>query len=873
MFPSLWQVGLRYWRRRLWQSGLAILGIALGVAVVVAIDLANGSARRAFTLSTEAVSGRTTHQVFGGPTGLDEAVYRRLRVELGIRHSAPIVEGYVTVFGADRTPLRILGVDPFAETPFRNYLTAPRTGASNDLSAFLIQPGAVLVSEGFAQARGLQVGSSLNVRANGARKEVTIVGLLRPADANSQRALDGLMLTDISTAQETLDLVGRLSHVDLIGETVDGETRFRTDRGYLGLAALEASLPQGVQVARSETRSQAVEQLSAAFELNLTALSLLALVVGMFLIYNTMTFSVIQRRAMLGTLRALGVTRGEIGRLIVGEALVLSLVGGIIGLGLGIVLGRGAVRLVTQTISDLYFVVTVQGVDIAPLTLVKGLTLGIGAAILATIAPALEATFVAPRLALARSNIEESVRRALPWTGAFGVGLLGLAGLILWFGGRNLVASFGGVLLVVLGVAGLTPIITVGLMGLVRPVTGSLAGLLGRMAPRTVTRALSRTSVAIAALMVAVSVTIGVAIMIASFRQTVIQWLGMTLKADIYVSTPSLTATRNSGVLAPDIASDLGTVEGVAEVELVRNVVVETNFGPTNLVAVRGTRTRDPAIYKVATGTVDEMWARVQQGAAIVSESYAYRHNLTVETRAGGAGRASSDGQASSVTLKTDKGDVTVPVVGIYYDYTADQGTVMIGLDRYREWWNDPTLSSAAVYVTEGVAIDTVEQRLRQRYAGREVIVSANANLRRAALIIFDRTFAITSALQLLATVVAFIGVLSALMALQLERTRELGTLRATGMTLRQMWGLTLLESGLMGGVAGLVAAPTGLALAYILIYIINLRSFGWTLQLLVEPGTFVQAFLVALTAALLAGVYPSLRIGRLAVAEALRAE
>ena len=858
MPSSLLRVGWRYWTRRVWQSGLAILGIALGVAVVVAIDLANGSARRAFALSTEAVSGRATHQVVGGPLGLDEAVYRQLRLDLGIRQSAPVVEGYATAVSLDRQPLRILGVDPFAEAPFRPYLTTRDAAATGDLSRFLVQPGAVLVSEGFAQARGLKVGDSIALRVGGARKTVTIVGLLRPSDSTSQRALDGLLLTDISTAQETLDMVARLSHIDLLGQTTDGDTRFATPTGTLTLAQVADALPAGVRVVRAEARSQAIEQLTSAFELNLTALSLLALVVGMFLIYNTMTFSVIQRRPMLGTLRALGVTREEIGRGIFLEAVILSTLGGILGLGLGVVLGRGAVRLVTQTISDLYFVVTVQSVEIDPLTLVKGLALGMGAAVLATIAPALEATLVPPRLALARSNIEERIRRLLPWTVGAGVALIAVACLVLWFGGRSIVASFGGVLLVVLGVAALTPSVTVALMSILQPLGGRLVGPLGRMAPRTVTRALSRTSVAIAALMVAVSVTIGVGIMIASFRQTVDTWLGMTLKADIYVSTPSLTATRNTGVLDPVVAAELPTLAGVQEVELVRNTTVDTNFGPSNLVAVKGTRPRDLRVYKELIGTPDEMWAQVQSGAAIISEPYAYRHNL---------------GLNSSVTLQTGQGDVTVRIVGVYYDYASDQGTIMVGLRQYQHWFGDPTLSSAAIYVQPDVNVDQLVQTLRTRYASRDIIVSPNAALRRAALIIFDRTFAITSALQLLATVVAFIGVLSALMALQLERTRELGTLRATGMTLEQMWGLTLLESGLMGGVAGLVAAPTGLALAFILVYIINLRSFGWTLQLLVQPGLFVQAFLVAVAAALLAALYPALRLSRLQVAEALRSE
>jgi putative ABC transport system permease protein len=163
---------------------------------------------------------------------------------------------------------------------------------------------------------------------------------------------------------------------------------------------------------------------------------------------------------------------------------------------------------------------------------------------------------------------------------------------------------------------------------------------------------------------------------------------------------------------------------------------------------------------------------------------------------------------------------------------------------------------------------------LQQHFSGRtDLTIQSNQSVRNNALDIFDRTFAITAALQLLSVLVAFIGVLSALMSLQLEKTRELGVLRATGMTLRQLWQLTLLETGLMGATAGLVAMPVGWVLAWILINIINRRSFGWTLQMNLEPSFFLQAFLVAVIAALLAGIYPALRLGNMVIATAIREE
>ena len=226
------------------------------------------------------------------------------------------------------------------------------------------------------------------------------------------------------------------------------------------------------------------------------------------------------------------------------------------------------------------------------------------------------------------------------------------------------------------------------------------------------------------------------------------------------------------------------------------------------------------------------------------------------------------------ITLPTRQGRRTFPVLAVMYDYSSDQGAILMDRRLYVSLFADEQITSVGLFLAAGREPDAVVDELQEAFSGRQdVIVQSNAGVRNNAMDIFDRTFAITAALQLLATVVAFIGVLSALMSLQLERARELGVLRATGMTLRQLWRLTLLETGLMGGTAGLLAMPTGYVLAWILIYVINVRSFGWTLRMDLEPVYFLQAFAVAVVAALLAGVYPALRLGKMVVAEAIRQE
>lgn len=844
----LWRTAWRRLRRRPLQYLLFIFGVALGVAMMVSIDLASESAGRAFELSTSAVTGKATHRLVGGPAGFDEEIYRRLRVEEGFDSAAPVVEGYVMARELGAQPLRLVGVDPFAEPPFRTYLSGGDIGA---LAGLLGTPNGIALSEPLATRQGLSLGDSLRLTIAGREETVQIVALLQPSNENSRRALNSLVFADIATAQELLDMVGRLSHVDLIVN--DSSV----------LASLGERLPAGVVIEPASARSNAVQQMTAAFELNLTALSLLALVVGMFLIYNTVSFSVVQRRPLFGVLRSLGVTGRQLFRLILVEAIALSLVGSLLGLLLGILLGQGMVRLVTQTINDIYFVVNVQEVAVPPASLIKGVVIGVSAAVLAALLPAWEALRTDPLLTLRRSTLEGRTRALLPWLVVAWALISALGLLLLWWRGVGLVPAFAGLFAILLAFALLAPPITGLLMRVAAGPGYRLFGVLGRMAPRDIQRSLSRTSVAIAALMVAVSVIIGVSIMIGSFRLTVEQWLGDTLQADVFLAPPSLTASTLEGALPADALATAGTWPGVAGMVTAQHasVMAPAFQRPVELIAVSGDVSAGQRRFAWLADSTERAWEQLLAGEAVfISEPLLLKEELHLVPQ--------------SVVLETPDGERSFPIVGVYYDYASDQGTIMIGQEVYQELWLDTAISTAGIFVEPGYAPEEVAAELTTAFQGRpEVVVTVNEAVRNEALAIFDRTFAITTALRLLAALVAFIGVLSALMSLQLERAREIGVLRAAGMTFGQFQRLTLLETGLMGVVAGLLAMPTGLALALILVYVINVRSFGWTLQLHLEPGYFLQALVVALAAALLAGLYPARRIGRMVIADALRQE
>lgn len=831
------------------QSALMLLGIALGVAVAVSVDVANASAARAFDLSVEAVTGRSTHYISGGPSGIPEEIYFELK-QTGLEiPMAPVLSQLITSPELGGTPLQLLGIDPFAEEPFRSYLYSEDTQAgAAEIAAFYTVPGAILISTDLANEFQLEAGDAIELSINGQSQIAYVAGLIEPRDNLSRRALENLVLADVSTVQELSGELGQLERIDLI---------LPSENEVVAKQELLNYLPEGLEVLPAEGRSQAAEQITAAFRTNLTALSLLGLVVGLFLIYNTMTFSVVQRRQVFGTLRALGVTGREIFILVVGEALLVGIIGSALGIGLGVLLGRGAVDQVSQTINDVFFTLTVREVSIPLSSLLKGAVLGLGATFLAALVPAWEAAKSPPRRTLSRSQLELISSKILGRAALFGIAMAAVSGAALATLELSLTLSFACTFGVTIGLALATPWITQKLMPAIGRLLGPLIGPLGRLAPREVSSSASRTSPAMAALMVAVAVTIGASLMISSFRGSVIIWLDQILSNDIYVSVAGASLAEPGVPIEPQIIEDVRNWPGVEAVHLLRNIEVDSPYGPITISANDNPNDGNEQLYAEQQGNGTQIWDAVQDGAVIISEPLANRLDLHM---------------GDDITLFTPQGEHEFPIVAVFRDYTSSRGNVTMWLDVYRQLWGDQAVTAFSARVEASQDVDAMVAAMRAQLTSEQLVnIRSNAGLRAETLDVFDRTFLITSALQLITTAVAFVGVLSAMLALQLEKQRQMGILKAIGLTGRHLWSLTLLETGLIGLAAGLLALPTGYIVAEILLQLINKRSFGWSLQMQWQLAPFVQAILIAVAAALLAGLYPAYRAARRSAADAMR--
>jgi putative ABC transport system permease protein len=842
----LLKASARFYLRHPWQLALAIAGIGLGVAVYVGVDLASDSARRAFELSADAVTGRTTHRLLPVGGELPDDVFRELVVDRGISGAAPVIETAVGIAARPGRIYTLLGVDPVEEPAVRGFVGLV-AGSAASAVRLMEEPGSVLLPESLASELEVAAGDRVELEVAGRRATATIAGLVRSEDRGADA--EAPIVADISTAQT---LTGRLGHIDRVDLRLDDAAAGR----------LAADPPAGTTLV-SANADAGFDALARAFRTNLRALGLLALVVGMFLIYSTMSFAIVQRRAVVGTLIAIGLERRRLLGSVLLEALVIGCAATAVGLALGQLLAEGLVNLVLRTIGDLYYSNAVHGAAPSPWVYARGVALGICATLVAALGPAQDAARSPPDAAIRRAALERRSRarsRVAAWIVAPAVVLLGI--VLLRANARGLFTAFAGLFFVLAAGALATPAVTAGLMRVAEPAARWIFGLPGVLAVRGVTASLSRTGVATAALAIAVATVIGIGLMIASFRSSLTDWLHTTLTSDLYVTLDDprtanggedhATERDGSGALAAAIAA----IPGVAGISLTEFARLPTDHGPVGLRAV-SPGPKGFGLEIVEGDAAHALHALEAEDSVAITEPFAYRRELEV---------------GDALTLPTPAGPRAFPIVAIYRDYNTGGSSAFMALDRYRGIWKDAGLAGIGIEVADSADLAEVRTAIAARLPPGARIRSSEG-LIDLSLVIFDRTFKITEVLRVLAALIAFLGVLSALLSIELEKTRELAVLRALGFVPAELGRLVLTQTTLLGVAAGLAAVPIGAALAALLVHVINRRSFGWSMELVFSPGPIGAGIALAIGAALIAGIYPAVRIARADLGESLREE
>jgi len=811
---------LRYLHRRRSLSLLQLLGIACGVAAVVGMSLSAQSALSSFAQAVEFLRGKSTHTLerLAGP--MDESILRQIASDPAVVSFAPVLERRLKLGNGDL--VRILGIDPFLDRAIRPELSRipfeRRTAESfEDSLAFLTDERAVLIEAGLARSLGLPAGGTLP----------TLKGRLKVIGTFANPSGEPLILMDIAHAQKLLGLAGKIDHVDLILGDEDG---------------FASRWQEGWRIQSKRQRQETFGAMVGAFRLNLEALSLMALFVSVFLIYNTAMFAVVSRRRDAGVLRSLGASRGEVAAAFLAEIALFGGLGGLLGSVLGFLLSRVLTEVIGGTISSLYFFLRPAPMPWSWWVPAAGVVVGLGASLLGSLYPLVELARTDPVVTLrGRSASRESRRRA--WFVALGgVACLIASIALLAFFSKRIYAAFLGVFGFLFGLSLLTGVIMVLADPLLARILAAAGSLPGRIAAGNIVRNLGRTGVAVAAFTVALSLSIGLGSMIGSFRESLIWWMGTQLRGDMYISN----ATDME--VPEEFYEEIKSIPGVGGVDTYRKVQVPYRGRTVHVAGIKADVFQRFARFGWVEGG-DEHWEAVKRGDVIVSESFA---------------RSFGTGPGGVVTLEGTGGPVDLRIEGVFYDYSTEHGLVMMDRATYIGLYGDRTINSVAVF------LDPAEPRRKQilddvraRAAARGLPALTREQFHRNILEIFDSTFAVTRSMRILAIVIAFFGITGALMTLFIERQRDFGILRALGFSTRQVAGMTLLEALGMGLVSFALSAGAGTVLAVLLIRVINLRSFNWTVFYYPDWQPYALTAATALAASLGAALYPIWKVHR----------
>jgi len=811
---------LRYLTRRRSLSLLQLMGIACGVAAVIGMVLSARSALSSFSDAVSFLQGKATHLIERPAGTMDEKILPDLMHDPAVRNLSPVIDRRLRL--EDGNLIRVLGIDPFLDQHIRPELSHPpftqrRGGKRERNMEFFLDDRAVFLEARLAGQMGISPGHDIK----------TSRGLLRVIGTFPNPSGEPLILMDIAHAQEIFDLPGQVDHVDLI---LDNEADFRSrwETGFRIQSSLE----------RRETFSAMV----GAFRLNLEAMSLMALFVAVFLIYNTTMFTVVSRRKDAGILRSLGAERHEITLAFLAEILILGTTGGAIGSILGYLLSHFLTTIIGSTISNLYFFLRPTPPAWSLLIPLSGILLGCGASLLGSILPLVELARTDPVEALrGRSASRRSGKTTLKAAYA-GLVVLMISLVILLASGKQIYMAYAATFGFLLGLSLLTGIILVYATPVLKILLYRIGGLSGKVAAGNIRQNLGRSGVAVAAFMVALSMSIGLASMIGSFRESLVWWMETQLRGDLYVSN----ATETEVPL--DFYEEVRSIKAIDGVDAYRKVKILFQGRTAYIAAINAPVLQRFARFSWLEGG-DEHWEAVKSGGVIISESFARNFNVR---------------PGDTIALEGIGGAVQLRVEAAYYDYSTEHGLIMMDRRTYLALFNDHAINSMAVFIDPAnprrqELLDTVKEKA----LARGLPVFTQKQFYNSILEVFDSTFAVTRSMRIMAIIIAFFGIAGALMTLFIERQRDFGILRALGFSTGQVSSMTLMEAIGMGMVSFVLSSAVGTLLALILIRVINLRSFNWTIFFHIQWQPYIYTALTALLASLGAALYPIWKVRR----------
>lgn len=844
---------LRPLMRDPFRAVITILGVAIGVAVFLSIRLTNAQTMLSFQESVDLVLGKSDAVIHADGLSFDETHFKKLHALREWVKVYPVVEGYGIESGTGEV-VEILGTDLLQDSGIRDFSLKTIEPDLKGLLPVIMDPRGIILPEKFIPGTRFQPGDNIDFLINGQKRKLNVTAVLE--NKGIAKALNGnFAMMDIAAAQLALGKLGKLDRIDV---EFLGEKNFDLMR-----QKISEVLPDFLRIDRPQRKSQQVEKMLRAFQYNLTALSFVALLVGLYLIYNMIALSVVRRRMEIGTLRALGATPTLVAVIFILEAGIIGTIGSFLGIGLGYAFAQFSLDAISLTINSLYVPSYVTEVDFQWHKMWPYLLLGIGLSLVSALIPAYDAAKTPPTLVMRRGSYDLKLFRGNQRLNQSAIGTLVLAAVCTQLPAIDNFPYFGflSVFLLIMGLSLLSPSALLLARRLLHGVCRKGFGGEGLLASMNLSQNVGRNALAVSSLAIAFMMVISMSIMVHSFRQTVIVWIGQTLRADIFIRIAGGRDIDYQYTLPSDLVTPLKKIPGVAEIDQFRAVDISHNNKPVVLATGDFSVLARFGNLVIKTGPPAQELDRwmVGHNRAIVSEAFSLKHMVNTGDR---------------LTLSTPGGPLELEIAAVYYDYSRERGYIILDRTTFLKYYQDPDINSFIIYLSDKNKLTDVRQTVLDTL-GKEyqLVIRSNAELKKDVLEVFDKTFAITYALEIIAIGVAVLGLFNTLISLILERKREVGILRFLGAFKEQVKRVVLIEAGILGLIGSVMGLIAGVVVSTILIFVINKQSFGWTIQMHF-PYWFIflttSFFWIVATSA---GLYPARLAARLNPKEAVRVE
>jgi putative ABC transport system permease protein len=845
MLRLLETVSWRHLKLHRLRTLLTFLGIALGVAVIVAIAIVNRSLTTSFQSTIDQIAGKAVLQVANGESGIREDLFPLIRDTPGVQDAAAAVDGFLPVSGAAAERLYVYGVDLLTDFAIRDHQFAGAGLEFDQALDFIAAPDSIAVTETFAGRLDLSLGSHLTVITSRGKQTYTVRALLK--EEGTAKVFGGnFALMDLPVAQRTFGKQGKLDIVDLTvepGATVENVQQ-RLRQRLQGMADVE----------RPRKRGEQIESLLTSFRVGLFFVSLIALFVGFFLIYNTVSVSVVQRKREIGTLRCIGMRRGELLRWIILEALILALVGALAGCVFGWLLAQAALVAVGETVRNLFSSIGLITGGLTLQELALAIVSGLGVAVLAALHPAVEAVRVSPLENARQAAWRPGFHGKNSWATRLGVLCLLLSPMIVFFAAalRSPVQQFSagviGMLILLLGLAFLCPLIISSCVKWFWRADITIPGFSWaetRLASDSLRKNPIRSGITVATMVISLAAIFTIAAFVNSVRGSLLAWIDQMVTADLIVSSGARTAGPKNVPLTEDPLPGLKSVPGVKIVDLYR--LIRSNYQGRPILIESFSAVESAGVRRLPTPAGDGKKALSEMAAGkgvIVSESFQSKF-----------GKGTND----TIELATPAGLIAFKVLGVYIDYSSDIGSVLIDRALYKKFWQDELVDAFDLWLEPGADQSFVIEKIKEDYGEQyQLFISTHRQLKESVVRIMEQSFVVNYAVEIVAVIVAVFSVINTLLASVLDRTREIGVLRAIGATQAQVRRMIIFEAAWMGLIGGFLGLIAGTIMSYHHVVYNTKVLTGWTFEYYYPYDLAALSIFVSVILCLLAGYWPA---------------